>query len=65
MAAKVSRADFMFFPPPPPQTILKFNSANRQLAQTELHTSNLTAVSVNRSDWHFESNRSVQKYNIY
>ena len=44
------------------KNLIYFSSANRRLARTKLYSSNQIAISVNRSDWHFESNRSVRKY---
>ena len=39
----------------------QFCSANIRPAQTKLYSSNFITISVNRSDWHFEFNRSVRK----
>ena len=40
---------------------IQFYSANWRPARTKLCSSNALAYSINRSDWHFESNRSVRK----
>ena len=40
---------------------VQFYSAKRRLVRTKLYLSNLMTISVSRSDWNFESNRSVRK----
>ena len=39
---------------------VQFYSTNRWLARTKLYSSNFIAISVNNSDWRFESDRSVR-----
>ena len=40
---------------------MQFYLDNGQLAQTKLYSSNFIAISVNKSDWHFEPNRLFRK----